>query len=139
MVSELTTHRRAFWAFFADELPHLAARTKRGNETTRWLAVGPLPLILAHYISADAVGLFVRGARGTHIGHVRELLFPHRAFLAEQLRQPTLKLGTSFLLVSRLRLDTGDRANWPQAIAWFARNSPVYEEALLALQRRDQR
>ncbi|QDZ02539.1 hypothetical protein FQ775_20380 [Nitratireductor mangrovi] len=39
MVSELTAHRRAFWAFFADELPDLAVRTvprrTRGNETTQ--------------------------------------------------------------------------------------------------------
>jgi hypothetical protein len=29
-----------------------------------------------------------------------------------------------------------DEANWPSAIAWFAEQSPLYERALAALQRR---
>ena len=62
MVADITLHRRAFWVFFGEQLPELAARTVRGNETTRWLPVGPVPLVAAHYISAGAAGLFVRGA-----------------------------------------------------------------------------
>jgi hypothetical protein len=136
MVSELTLHRRAFWTFFAEQLPQLNARTVRGNESTRWLAVGPTPLIAALYISGGAVGLFVRGARGAKTGHVREFLFPHREFLVRELGQPDLRLGHNFLLVSRLRADMQDEANWPRATAWFAEHSPVYERALEALQKR---
>lgn len=135
MVSELNLHRRAFWAFFAERLPALNARTERGNETTRWLPVGPMPLIVAHYISAHATGLFVRGPRGMKTWRVREFFFPHRDFLMQALRQPELRLGENFLLVSRLRADMQDRANWPHAIEWLAEHSPVYEAALEALQR----
>ena len=40
MVSEITSHRRAFWAFLAEELPELNARTERGNEPRAgWLLV----------------------------------------------------------------------------------------------------
>jgi hypothetical protein len=134
MVSDLHLHRRAFWTFFAEALPGLNARTSRGNETTRWLAVGPRPLIVAHYIAATNVGIFVRGARGTRIGHVRELLFPYRGLLAEALTEPGLRLGETFLLNTRLRLPTEDKATWPRAMAWFAHQSPLYEAALAALQ-----
>ncbi len=136
MVSETNLHRRAFWIQFARELPALAARTERGNESTRWLSVGHRPLILAHYISANAAGLFVRGARGIKTGHIREFLFPYREFLAAALAQPGIKLGERFLLVSRLRIDMRERANWPRAIDWFGEYSPVYERALAELQKR---
>jgi hypothetical protein len=134
MVSDSTLHRRAFWAFFAEALPGLYARMSRGNESTRWLAVGPKPLIVAHYIAATNVGIFVRGARGTRIGHVREFLFPYRGMLAEALAEPDLRLGATFLLNTRLRLPTVDKESWPQAMAWFAHQSPLYEAALAALQ-----
>jgi hypothetical protein len=134
MVSDLNLHRRAFWAFFAEILPELNARTARGNETTRWLAVGPRPLIIAHYIAATNVGIFVRGTRGTRIGHVRELLFPYRGLLAEAIGDPALRLGETFLLNTRLKLPTADRASWPKATEWFAAQSPSYVAALELVQ-----
>ena len=136
MVSDLNLHRRAFWAFFAERLPELNARTARGNESSRWLAVGVMPLIAVHYISGESVGIFVRGARGTRIGHVREHLFPHREFLAKALGRERLRLGENFLLGDRLQGDMLDSANWPSAIDWFAERSPVYERALKGLQGR---
>lgn len=136
MVSDLNLHRRAFWAFLAETLPDLNARTVRGNETTRWLAVGPKPLLVAHYIAATNVGIFVRGARGTRIGHIRELLFPYRGLFAEALGEPDLRLGETFLLNTRLKLPTADKASWPKAMEWFANQSPLYESALRTLQRR---
>ena len=134
MVSDLTLHRRAFWHRFAQMAPALDARTERGNETTRWLAVGPLPLVVAHYLGAGAVGIFVRGARGSQIGHVREFLFPHREFLAGALGRPDLRIGSKFLVQSGLRLDMADQPNWPRAIEWLEVNSALYEAALIELQ-----
>jgi hypothetical protein len=136
MVSDLTLHRRAFWKFFAEQLPALNARTERGNESSRWLAVGPIPLVAAHYVATGGVGIFVRGGWGARSGLVREYLFPHREFLAAALDRPNLRLGENFLLGSSLRADMLDEANWPRAIAWFAEQSPLYERALAALQRR---
>lgn len=133
MVSELTQHRRAFWAAFAEALPRLAGRTVRGDETTRWLAVGHVPLIAAHYVGAGAVGMFVRGARGTRIGHVREMLFPHRELIARHLG-PKMRLGTTFLVETRLRIDMGERANWPRALEWLAETSPRYKALLREVQ-----
>ena len=121
MISDLTQHRRAFWRYFVESLPTLAERTVRGNESSRWLAVGPRPLIIAHYIATGSVGLFVRGAARERIGHVREYLFPHRRFLAESLGKPDLRLGSTFLVPDICRLDMNDRASWPQAIDWFCR------------------
>lgn len=135
MVSDLNQHRRAFWAFFAEQAPVLYARTERGNEHSRWLAVGRMPLIAALYLTNRSVGLFVRGARRTRIGHIREFLFPCREVLARELREPELKLGETFLLNTRLRLDMHDRDNWPAAADWLARRTPLYERALTAVQR----
>lgn len=135
MISDLNQHRRAFWAFFAERQPALYARTERGNEHSRWLTVGPWPLIAALYLTNRSVGLFVRGARRTRIGHVREFLFPYREVLAKELREPGLRLGENFLLNTRLRLDMHDRDNWPPAADWLARQTPLYERALKAVQR----
>jgi hypothetical protein len=136
MASDLTLFRRAFWAFFAEAAPALHARTERGNESSRWLAVGNMPLVIVHYLSAGGVGIFVRGARGTRIGHVREYLFPQREFLAEALGREDLRLGTAFLLESRLKRPMRDEANWPAAAAWLAGRSPLYERALARVQGR---
>ena len=139
MISDLTQHRRSFWRYFAENLPALAARTVRGNESSRWLAAGPRPLIIAHYIAAESVGLFVRGAARERIGHVREYLFPHRRFLAKSLGRPELRLGSTFLLPDICRLDMNDRARWAQAIDWFAAHSPRYEAIFTALQTMQER
>jgi hypothetical protein len=114
MVSEITAHRRAFFAFLAEELPALDARMTRGNEHSRWLAVGPMPLIAVHYVANGGVGLFKRGARRTRSGLIREYLFPHREFLAAALRRSITRLPENFLLGTSLRIDMLDRANWPR-------------------------
>ena len=136
MVSDLNLHRRAFWAFFAERLPDSTPGLQEAIKSSRWLAVGVMPLIAVHYISGESVGIFVRGARGTRIGHVREHLFPHREFLAKALGRERLRLGENFLLGDRLQGDMLDSANWPSAIDWFAERSPVYERALKGLQGR---
>lgn len=136
MVSDITWHRRAFWQFFAERLPELSARMVRGNEHSRWLAVGHRPLIVAHYVANGGVGLFVRGPARERIGHVRDYLLPHRRFLAGRLGKPDLRLGSTFLLPESLRIDMAARGNWPCATDWFARRSPVYEATLAGLQLR---
>lgn len=138
MISDLYRHRRAFWQFFAGHAPELHARTEYATEHSRWLAVGPMPLVIALYVANRGVGLFVRGARRTRIGHVREFLFPWRELLASELREPELRLGGSFLLDTRLRADMQERDNWPAAADWLARRTPSYERALAAVQRRRQ-
>lgn len=135
MISDLNQHRRASWAFFAGQAPELYARTERGNEHSRWLVVGHMPLVAALYLTNRSVGLFVRGPRRTRIGHVREFLFPHREVLAKELREPELRLGENFLLNTKLRLDMHDRDNWPAAANWLARQTPRYERALSVVQR----
>jgi hypothetical protein len=133
MISELNQHRRDFWAHFAGAEPSLYARTTRGNEHSRWLAVGAGGLIVALYLTNRSVGVFVRGERGSHIGHVRERLFSYRERLAQALRQPDIKLGDRFLLNTGLRLDMHDHANWPRASNWLAINAPFYQAALHCL------
>ncbi|MGN6583432.1 MAG: hypothetical protein ACTHJV_06985 [Rhizobiaceae bacterium] len=135
-LSDLNRLRRAFWEFSAAAEPAFVARTERGNESSRWLPVGALPLVLVHYFSTRGVGVFVRGARGTRIGHVREFLFPHRRLLSERLTRDDIRLGGTFLLHDRLRCDMTKRENWPAAIAWLTAKSPLYEKALRSVQER---
>lgn len=134
MISELNQHRRDFWLCFSERLPALYGRMVRGNEHSRWLIVGHRPLIVAHYVANRGVGLFIRGPAREKTWQTREYLFPHRAFLAERLRRPDLKLGNMFLLPKSVRLDMTDRSNWHRATAWFAENSPVYEAVFTELQ-----
>ncbi len=130
MVSDLNQHRRDFWAYFAGAQPKLFARTARGNEHSRWLPVGAGGLIVALYVTNLSVGVFVRGERGSRVGHVRERLFSYRQRLAKALAQPDIKLGERFLLNTGLRLDMHDRANWHSASDWLASRAFLYEEAL---------
>jgi hypothetical protein len=55
--------------------------------------------------------------------------------LAKELRQPELRLGETFLLNKKLRLDMHDQDNWPPAVAWLAETTALYERALAAVQR----
>jgi hypothetical protein len=133
-MSDLNRLRRRFWAFAATTEPALFARMEYGNESSRWLAVGRLPLVVAHYFSTRGVGIFVRGPRRTRIGHVRELLFPNRHVLSKALGRHDIRLGESFLLHDRLRCDMTARANWPEAAGWLAAKSRLYEKALCRVQ-----
>jgi len=135
-ISDLNLLRRAFWEFSAARELALFTRMERGNESSRWLPVGALPLVAVHYFSVRGVGIFVRGARGTKIGHVREFLFPHRRLLSETLARDDIRLGGTFLLHDRLRCDMTKRDNWPAAVAWLAAKSPLYEKALRCVQKR---
>jgi len=135
-ISDLNLLRRAFWEFSAATEPALFARTERGNESSRWLPVGALPLVAVHYFSLRGVGIFVRGARGTRIGLVREFLFPHRRLLSEMLARGDIRLGGTFLLHGRLRCDMARRDNWPAAVAWLTAKSSRYEKALRRVQKR---
>ncbi len=136
MISDLYAHRRAFWAHLAAQAPDLFARTEYGTEHSRWLFVGPMPLVVALYVANGSAGVFVRGARGVRTALIREFLFPYRESLAIALERDDLRLGTYFPLGTGLRADMQDRANWPRAIDWFVRQVPLYERALLALQHR---
>jgi hypothetical protein len=133
-ISELNRLRRAFWEFSAAREPVFFARMERGNESSRWLAVGVLPLVVVHYFSVKGVGIFVRGARRTKIGHAREFLFPHRRLLSDVLERHDIRLGGTFLLHDRLRYDMTRRENWPAAVGWLATKSPLYETALRRVQ-----
>ncbi|GLS29613.1 hypothetical protein SAMN04488498_111121 [Mesorhizobium albiziae] len=132
MVSDITRHRRAFWEFFAEDQPALNARTVRGNESSRWLAVDAI--VVVHYVATGGVGIFVRGARGTRSGLIRQFLFPHREFLVASLGRENLRLAENFLLGFSLRADMAERSNWPRATAWLAEQSSIYERAMAQLQ-----
>ncbi len=136
MVSETTARQRAFFDLFAEMQPALADRCVRGNESTRWLPVGPRPYVVAHFFSNRGAGIFVRGGRGVRTAIIREELFPHREFLAGALAWPDLKLGKAFPLARAYRADMLDRAHWPGAVEWLGRMSPLYERGLIQLQRR---
>jgi hypothetical protein len=136
MVAEVTARQRAFFDRFAETFPALSARMTRGNESTRWLSVGPRPYVVAHFYANSAAGIFVRGVRGVRTAVIREELFPHREFMAGALGRPDLKLGTYFLLAGGHRADMLDRSNWQAAIEWLGRNSPLYERMLIDLQQR---
>lgn len=129
-ISDLSRLRRSFWTVAATLEPALFARTGRGNESSRWLPVGPLPLVVVLYFSIRGVGVFVRGARRTRIGHIREFLFPHRRLLSKMLARQDIRLGGTFLLHDRLRCDMTARENWPEAVGWLTVRSQLYEKAL---------
>ncbi|MGE0499743.1 MAG: hypothetical protein AB7I79_10840 [Rhizobiaceae bacterium] len=136
MISDLYRHRRAFWTHVAEHAPELHARSAYATEHSRWIVVGPLPLVVALFVANGSAGIFVRGARGVRTAVIRELLFPNRELLARALGKPDIRLGTYFPLASSVRADMTDETNWPRAVRWFVENAPLYERAMADLQRR---
>lgn len=128
-----TQFRRSFFEALAQRLPELGRRLERGNESSRWLSVTSRPIIVAHYLSADSVGIFVRAERGAGIQSVKPFLQPRAAWLAQQLETEFERKNSKELLWRRIMLDMADKTNWPMAIAWFAEWSPKYEAALKRL------
>jgi len=133
MVTSENEHRRRFWLAFERELPGLAAQMERGNETSRWLSVTSQPIAIAHYISADSVGIFVRAQRGAEIKAIKPFLKPRAESLAQALKTDFEPGWSKELLSKRIMLDMSSEAQWPMAIAWFAEWSPKYEAALQRL------
>jgi hypothetical protein len=129
----VTRFRRRFFGAFEAALPNLAARLERGNESSRWLSVAAQPIIIAHYVSAGSVGIFVRAERGAPVEAIRPLLRPKAEQLARELETAFERKGIRELLWRRISLEMGDEANWPLAFDWFAEWSPRYEVALKGL------
>jgi hypothetical protein len=133
MITTENEHRRRFWQFFLRELPNLGCRMERGNETSRWLSVTSQPIAIAHYLSSDSVGIFVRAQRGAEIRAIKPFLAPRADSLARELDTDFEPKWSNELLSKRSMLDMSDETNWPRAIIWFAEWSPRYEAALQRL------
>jgi hypothetical protein len=131
MVTPENQRRRDFWRFFMQELTDLGARMERGNETSRWLSVTSQPIAIAHYLSADSVGIFVRAQRAAEVKTIKPFLAPRAEGLARELKTEFEPKWSNELLSKRIELDMSDSSNWPAAVAWLAEWSPRYEAALL--------
>ena len=104
---------------------------ERGNETSRWLSVTSQPIAIAHYLSADSAGIFVRAQRGAEVKAIKPLLAPRAELLARELETEFEPRWSNELLTKRIELEMSESSNWPAAITWFAQWSPRYEAALL--------
>jgi hypothetical protein len=126
--SPVASRRRAFWTAYVHRFPEAAHDVAAGGGVARWRAVPRIGLVISQWLSADGVGVFVRGGRGVDGPAVRGRLVAYAAELESRLGAA---LGEgAYPFSKRLDLDPTDEANWPQLADWLDAEARRYAQAL---------
>jgi hypothetical protein len=128
--SAVVAQRGEFWARFRSETPTSELLTGGPAGSSLWRPVAGTDLVLSLFLSKDGVGVFVRGRRGTGgeaiVSRISALSAALESVVGAPLGDPRYPFN------KKLFIDTGNRANWPEMIAWLSREGDLYSSALAA-------
>ena len=126
--TELGQLRLNFWTHFCSRHPAYGSPSAASSRT---VALPGTEAVLVQYYAKETAGVFVRQPRGGTIDDVATSLAPHMDQLAAELGPD--RDGT-FLLVSSLRVDTRDPANWDRISDWLDDRTRAYRAAFARLE-----
>lgn len=131
--SEVVQKRKTFWTHMVDRFPSEAERGPAGAASTRQRSLDPLGAVIVQYLAKESVGLFVRPPRGGTFASLVEKLAPYRAVVEARLGTQLENEFENWLLLSNLKIDTDDRANWDRMADWLHQEADRYEAVLREL------
>jgi len=123
----LTGFRGAFWKRYVERNPTEGSAT---NGSNRWRRVAGTDLLISMWVSADSVGLFVRGKFGVPAETTMARLAPHADAIAKAVDAPFNEASNNFFFLKRLGVDNQDESNWDRATDWLKAQADRYEGAL---------
>lgn len=123
----LTEFRRSFWTRYVERHPSEGVATSGSN---RWRQVAGMDLLISMWVSADTVGLFVRGKFGVPAETTAARLAPHAVQISQASGAPFNETSNNFFFLKRLDIDNSNDKNWDRATDWLKAEADRYEAAL---------
>jgi hypothetical protein len=123
--------RQKFWERYVIKFPH-AANDRGGGRagSSRWRVVPESDLIVARWVTASEVGIFIRGERGVQTPSVYEELSKDVDFLHQKIGVPIGRNPKS-PFNDRIKLEISDEIGSDQAIEWLESKTKIYVDALI--------
>ncbi|MFO0349106.1 MAG: hypothetical protein ACK51S_04135 [Alphaproteobacteria bacterium] len=120
--------RRQFWLEFVKAHPSEGGEETATAGSSRWQPVPGTSLVVAQYLAAGEVGVFVRGGKGTAAEDVQSLLLPHRQRLEAGLGAP---MGAEpYFFSSKATGQTADQSAWQGLAKWLHEQTRRYVSLL---------
>ena len=130
-LSESGQFRREFWQRYTDQYPNDGVRAGYAGSNV-WHPIADSGILISQYVAAFSVGIYLRS--GWNVSN--EEGFPHLESYAEALHNELeVELGEpsgGWWALKTLRIDSKDRANWPQMVDWLHENLVAYQRVLTA-------
>ena len=123
--------RAEFWSLFAEQHPELAARGIVYNgAASQWLLPTEVEgLVVSIYIALDRVGMFLRGPRGSSRSEVAQRFEPVREQFSKLVNDEISGGTEENYPYCSFSIDTRERKNWDEAIAWLAAKASLWLQA----------
>ncbi len=130
-LSESGQFRREFWQHYTNRHPDDGVRVGYAGSNV-WHPVIDTSILLSQYVAVFGVGVYLRSGWNES----SEQVFPIVENYAEALQHELeVELGNSsdgWWALKTLRIDSRDRANWPQMVDWLHENLVAYRRVLTA-------
>ena len=130
-LSESGQFRREFWQHYTNRYPDDGVRVGYAGSNV-WHPVIDTSILLSQYVAVFGVGVYLRSGWNES----SEQVFPIVENYAEALQHELeVELGNSsdgWWALKTLRIDSRDRANWPQMVDWLHENLVAYRRVLTA-------
>jgi hypothetical protein len=91
------------------------------------------PLVVSIYLARNAVGVFIRGARGATPGETLALLEPMAEPLSAALASPWVARDNGYFFGDSRPVVAFDEATWPEAIDWLHERARLYLASLAGI------
>ncbi len=128
-LSESGQFRREFWQHYVGRYPDDGVRIGYAGSNV-WHPIIDTSILLSQYVAAFGVGVYLRSGWNES----NEQAFPRIESYAEALKEELgVELGTvsdGWWSLKTLRINSKDRANWPQMVDWLHENLVAYRRVL---------
>jgi len=128
--TELNQKRIDFWKHYLTQYPDDEKYCAASSTSHRWRKLADVGLTVIAYLSANEVGVYVRGMRGDDPTDVYEQLVRNDAVLAEKLGVQIGDDSRKYFFQTRFPADTSNRREWDRLCEWLKITADKYEVAL---------
>jgi hypothetical protein len=120
----------AFWATHLDRFPYEARLSRPVGERCRWRAARVKGVVIAQFVSENAVSVFLRGRHGVPIETAEEALAPFAEKLERRFGVALRVEGRAVLAEKTMAINAVDPSNWGVISQWLRAQADDYSAAL---------
>ena len=129
-LSGLGQFRLAFWTHVVNRRPDEAALSPAGADSNRSRSVRGGEVVLVQYLAQNEVGLFLRPPRRGDPSRAAQKLQAVEERLASRLGRPLGDPKGRYFFLSKIQVDSRDRANWDRMADFLADEANRYIQVL---------
>jgi hypothetical protein len=119
-VKSITAWRQDFWMHLISRHPIEETYAKATRNSSHWRELPYCRIVIVQYLAATAVGVFIRGERGTKDEETKIRLAPFAERLSEQLGPDLVNLNEPQAFFHSCKsVNTKDQSKWDAIADWL--------------------